>query len=126
MNRASALPVRGHFIAGRVIESAGGADFETLDPSIETDEEAIAIANGVPTGLVAGIHTKDLGRAMTSARRIETGSVWINGWYMGGVQAPTGGTKESGIGHERGLIGVRNFLRVKNVAIRLPSAAPSA
>ena len=45
-------------------------------------------------------------RALAMARRIETGSVWINGWYLGGVQAPTGGTKESGIGRERGLVGV--------------------
>jgi aldehyde dehydrogenase (NAD+) len=126
---------RGYFVAPTMFSDVDGslpiAREEVFGPvvtitTIETDEEAIAIANGVPTGLVAGIHTKDLGRALVIARRIETGSVWINGWYMGGVQAPTGGTKESGIGRERGLIGVRNFLRVKNVAIRLPSAAPSA
>ena len=53
------------------------------------------------------------------ARRLESGSVWINGWWMGGVQAPTGGMKESGIGRERGLAGIRNYLQIKNVAIRL-------
>ena len=56
---------------------------------------------------------------MRLARRIEAGSVWINGWLMGGVQAPTGGIKDSGIGRERGLAGIRNYLQIKNVAIRL-------
>ena len=37
----------------------------------------------------------------------------------GGVQAPTGGMKDSGIGRERGLAGIRNYLQIKNVAIRL-------
>jgi aldehyde dehydrogenase (NAD+) len=68
---------------------------------------------------VAGIYTRDISRAFASARRLETGSVWINGWYLGGVQAPTGGVKSSGIGRERGLAGIHNYLQVKNIAIRL-------
>ena len=48
---------------------------------------------------------------------LDTGSVWINGWFLGGVQAPTGGAKDSGLGRERGLVGIRNILRIKNVAI---------
>jgi aldehyde dehydrogenase (NAD+) len=120
---------RGYFIAPTVLADVDGAmpiaREEVFGPvatitAVASDEEAIAIANGVPAGLVAGIHTRDVGRALAMARRLETGSVWINGWYMGGVQAPTGGTKDSGIGRERGLIGVRNFLQIKNVAIRLP------
>jgi aldehyde dehydrogenase (NAD+) len=90
----------------------------TISPFAQ-DEEALAIANGVPTGLVAGLHTRDIGAALTMARRLETGSVWINGWYLGGVQAPTGGMKDSGIGRERGLAGLRNFLQIRNIAIRL-------
>ena len=77
------------------------------------------IANGLGYGLVAGVHTRDIGRALKLAARLEAGSVWINGWSMGGVQAPTGGIKDSGIGKERGLAGVRNYLHTKNVAIRL-------
>ena len=50
---------------------------------------------------------------------LEAGSVWINGWFIGGQQAPTGGIKDSGIGRERGLPGIRNYLQIKNVAIRL-------
>src|SRR5215471_3741292 len=84
-----------------------------------TEEEAVAIANGLGYGLAAGIYTRDIGRAMRLARALDSGSVWINGWWLGGVQAPTGGVKDSGIGRERGLAGVRNYLQIKNVAIRV-------
>lgn len=85
----------------------------------ETEDQAVQIANGVSFGLVAGIYTRDISRAFSLARRIQAGSVWINGWYLGGVQAPIGGYKESGIGRERGLAGIHNYLQTKNIAIRL-------
>jgi aldehyde dehydrogenase (NAD+) len=119
---------RGYFVSPTVLDRVDPALTiaceEVFGPVITitetaSDEEALAIANGVSTGLVAGIHTRDVSRALAMARRLETGSVWINGWYMGGVQAPTGGVKDSGIGRERGLAGIRNFLQIKNVAIRL-------
>jgi Aldehyde dehydrogenase family len=66
-----------------------------------------------------GIYTRDFGRAMAIMRRLESGSARINGWWMGGVRAPTGGMKVSGIGRERGLTDIRNYLQVKNVAIRI-------
>jgi aldehyde dehydrogenase (NAD+) len=83
------------------------------------EEEALAIANGIGYGLAAGVYTRDISRALRLAQRLEAGSVWINGWWLGGVQAPTGGVKESGIGRERGFAGLRNYLQIKNVAIRL-------
>ncbi|MFO1149455.1 MAG: aldehyde dehydrogenase family protein [Alsobacter sp.] len=119
---------RGYFVAPTVLDRVDPglaiAREEVFGPVItitetSSDDEALAIANAVPTGLVAGIHTRDVSVALTMARRLETGSVWINGWFMGGVQAPTGGVKDSGIGRERGLAGIRNFLQIKNVAIRL-------
>jgi aldehyde dehydrogenase (NAD+) len=86
---------------------------------IADEDAAVALANGLGYGLAAGIYTRDISRALALTRRLETGSVWINGWWLGGVQAPTGGVKESGIGRERGLAGIRNYLQIKNVAIRL-------
>ncbi|MEM7022168.1 MAG: aldehyde dehydrogenase family protein [Pseudomonadota bacterium] len=83
------------------------------------EDEALELANGLGYGLVAGIYDRDVGRALRLARRIETGSVWINGWFIGGVQAPTGGIKDSGIGRERGLPGIHNYLQIKNIGIRL-------
>jgi len=85
-----------------------------------TDEaEALARANATGFGLVAGLFTRDLSRALRLARALEAGSVWINGWYLGGQQAPTGGVKDSGFGRERGLPGLLNYVRIKNLAIRL-------
>jgi aldehyde dehydrogenase (NAD+) len=85
----------------------------------ETDDEALQMANGLGFGLVAGVYSRDISRALTFARDIEAGSVWINGWFIGGVQAPTGGIKDSGVGRERGLPGIRNYLSIKNIGIRL-------
>jgi aldehyde dehydrogenase (NAD+) len=97
---------------------------ETFGPVLtvtpfEREEEAVAMANGLGYGLVVGVYTRDISRALRLARRLEAGSVWINGWYIGGQQAPTGGIKDSGIGRERGLPGVRNYLQIKNVGIKL-------
>ena len=86
---------------------------------IGSEADAVRIANGLGYGLAAGIYTRDIGRAMAMTRKLDHGSVWVNGWWMGGVQAPTGGMKESGIGRERGLAGLHNYLQIKNVAIRI-------
>jgi len=119
---------RGYFIAptifDRVDPSAAIAREEIFGPvgvalDIEGEEQAVGLANGLGYGLAAGIYTSDISRALRLARRIQAGSIWINGWWMGGVQAPTGGMKDSGIGRERGLAGIRNYLQIKNVAIRL-------
>lgn len=85
----------------------------------ESESQALQIVNQISYGLVAGIYTQDIQRALHMAREIQAGSIWINGWYIGGVQAPAGGIKESGIGRERGLAGIHNYLQIKNVGIRL-------
>ena len=87
--------------------------------SFETTEGAKALANGLGYGLVAGLYTQDISRALRLAQDIEAGSVWINGWFIGGQQAPTGGIKDSGVGRERGLPGIMNYLQIKNIGIRL-------
>ena len=119
---------RGYFIAptifDRVDPSSAIAREEIFGPvgvalDIDGEEQAVDLANGLGYGLAAGIYTSDISRALRLARRIQAGSIWINGWWMGGVQAPTGGMKDSGIGRERGLAGIRNYLQIKNVAIRL-------
>ncbi|MFO1150406.1 MAG: aldehyde dehydrogenase family protein [Alsobacter sp.] len=84
-----------------------------------TEAEALALANGLPYGLAAGVHTSDISRALRFAKQLQAGSVWINGWFLGGVQAPNGGVKESGIGRERGQPGIRNYVSIKNVAVQL-------
>lgn len=88
---------------------------------IEFDEEteAVEIANDVPYGLAAGVFTKDIDRAMRIVRELQAGIVWVNDWFVGGAQAPVGGYKHSGIGRERGLVGLRNYVQTKSVGIRV-------
>ena len=119
---------RGYFVAPTIFDlvppEARIAREEVFGPVVTitrfaTEPEALAIANGTGYGLVAGVYTRDISRALRLAKELEAGSVWINGWFIGGQQAPTGGIKDSGIGRERGLPGVRNYLQIKNVGIRL-------
>ena len=119
---------RGYFVEPTVLDRVDPASAvareEIFGPvgvgiDIADEAEALHIANGLGYGLCAGIYTQDISRALAMAGKLEAGSVWINGWWMGGVQAPTGGTKDSGIGRERGLAGLRNYVQVKNIAVRL-------
>lgn len=87
--------------------------------TFETAEQAVALANRLDTGLVAGVYSRNISRALSITRKLDFGTVWVNGWFIGGLQAPTGGEKHSGIGRERGLPGIRNYLITKNIGIRL-------
>ncbi|MEL7429082.1 MAG: aldehyde dehydrogenase family protein, partial [Pseudomonadota bacterium] len=83
------------------------------------DEEALAISNGTPYGLVGGVFTRDLDRATFAARKIRAGQVFVNEWYAGGVETPFGGYGKSGYGREKGREALWNYVQTKNVAIRL-------
>ena len=83
------------------------------------EDEAIRIANGTPYGLVAGVFTADVDRAMRAARRLRAGQVFVNEWYAGGVETPFGGFGKSGYGREKGREALLNYVQTKNVAIRL-------
>jgi acyl-CoA reductase-like NAD-dependent aldehyde dehydrogenase len=82
-------------------------------------EQALKLANDTEFGLVAGIYTRDFARAMTLARDIDAGQIFINEYFAGGVEVPFGGNKRSGFGREKGIEGVRAYTRVKAVAARL-------
>jgi aldehyde dehydrogenase (NAD+) len=73
------------------------------------------IANDVEYGLVAGIHTQNMGRAHRFARDVQAGQVYINEWFAGGEETPFGGFKKSGFGREKGLAAVDAYTQVKNV-----------
>ncbi|MEM7693171.1 MAG: aldehyde dehydrogenase family protein [Pseudomonadota bacterium] len=87
------------------------------------DAEAIAIANGTPYGLVAGVFTRDIDRATHAARRLRAGQVFVNEWYAGGVETPFGGYGRSGYGREKGREALWNYVQTKNVAIKLRGPA---
>jgi aldehyde dehydrogenase (NAD+) len=82
-------------------------------------EEAIAIANRSQYGLVAGVWTRDINKAMTIASRIKSGQVYINTYGAGGgVELPFGGYKKSGYGREKGLDSLASYTQIKNVCVK--------
>jgi aldehyde dehydrogenase (NAD+) len=85
----------------------------------DTEEEAVEIANGTPFGLVAGVFTRDLDRALRLTRRLRAGQVFVNEWYAGGIETPFGGVGLSGFGREKGQEAIYGYVRTKNVAIRV-------
>ena len=87
------------------------------------DAEALAISNGTPYGLVGGVFTSDVERAMIAAKRIRAGQIFVNEWYAGGVETPFGGYGKSGYGREKGREALLNYVQTKNVAIALSSGA---
>ncbi len=81
------------------------------------EEEAVAIANGTPYGLVAGVWTNDGGRQMRMAKKLRAGQVFINNYGAGGgVELPFGGTGKSGHGREKGFEALYGFSVLKTVA----------
>jgi succinate-semialdehyde dehydrogenase/glutarate-semialdehyde dehydrogenase len=81
------------------------------------DEEAIALANKTAYGLGASLWTKDVARAERLARRIEAGSVFINGTVKSDPRLPFGGIKRSGYGRELAVYGLHEFVNIKTVWI---------
>lgn len=83
------------------------------------EEEALSQANNTDFGLAAGVFTKDIGRALRLAKRLDAGTVYINEYFAGEMASPFGGVKKSGIGRERGLETLANYTRIKNVVINV-------
>jgi len=83
--------------------------------------EAAALANRSAYGLVAGVWTRDIDKALSLASRIKTGQVYVNTYGAGGgVELPFGGYKKSGYGREKGLESLASYTQVKNVCVKFP------
>jgi len=85
----------------------------------EDFEHACELAEGTEFGLVAGIYTKDISKALRFSQRVSGGQVFINQYFAGGVETPFGGTKSSGFGREKGLEGLKAYYIVKTVTARI-------
>ncbi|WP_313297709.1 NAD-dependent succinate-semialdehyde dehydrogenase [Diaphorobacter sp.] len=82
---------------------------------VKDADDALAEANRLPFGLAAYAFTNDMRLAHRFANEIESGVVCINEWQASLPETPFGGYKDSGLGSEGGIEGLREFLRVKCV-----------
>ncbi len=90
----------------------------TVTP-FDTEEQALAMANGTPYGLAGMIWTRDLSRAHRVAAGLDIGIIWVNCWMLRDLRTPFGGFKQSGVGREGGWDAVKFFTEPKNVCVKL-------
>ncbi|QOR83674.1 aldehyde dehydrogenase family protein [Geobacillus stearothermophilus] len=81
----------------------------------EDEEEAASIANDTMYGLAAAVWTNDIKRALRLARRVKSGTVWINTYQVLSPTVPFGGYKQSGLGRELGMQALEPYLETKTV-----------
>lgn len=84
-----------------------------------TEDELIEACNDSPYGLYAVVFTQDITRALSTTRRLQTGSVMINDWFAELPMLPHGGYKQSGTGREEGLEAIHGYTQVKQVTVNL-------
>jgi aldehyde dehydrogenase (NAD+) len=85
----------------------------------KTEEEIIAKANDTNYGLMAGVFTQDINRALRISSEIDAGVVGINCVSLAFLTVPFGGTKESGTGRENAIHVLRMFTEPKTVLVNM-------
>jgi acyl-CoA reductase-like NAD-dependent aldehyde dehydrogenase len=81
--------------------------------AFDTVDEVVAKANNSPFGLAGSVWGKDREAAIAVAKRLETGTVWVNEIHIHGIDIPFGGHKQSGMGVENGAEGLAEFTNTK-------------
>lgn len=89
----------------------------TVTP-FDSEDEALALANGVDYGLSASLWTKDVQRIHRFGQNLEVGTLWVNSWMIRDLRAPFGGMKMSGLGREGGLHSLEFFTEATNLCIK--------
>ncbi|MBZ9905543.1 NAD-dependent succinate-semialdehyde dehydrogenase [Mesorhizobium sp. BR115XR7A] len=118
-----ALPEGSQYVAPLVLtgatkdmQLAGEETFGPVAPlfRFETEEEAIALANGTPYGLASYFYTENLKRAWRVGEALEFGMVGLNTGSVSMEVAPFGGVKQSGLGREGAQAGIEEYLEMKS------------
>ena len=116
----------GQFFEPTVIAGATAqmlvAHEETFGPlapifAFDTEDEVIKLANDSEFGLASYFYSRDIGRVMRVAERLESGMVGVNTGLISTAEAPFGGVKQSGLGREGSRYGLDEFLEIKYICL---------
>ena len=119
---------RGFFVQPTVIAEVGQEDEivqkEVFGPVVTVqrfadDDQALSWANDVPYGLSASVWTRDIGRALNAARKLQFGTVWINDHIPLVSEMPHGGYKQSGYGKDLSAYSLEDYTQIKHVMAKL-------
>jgi aldehyde dehydrogenase (NAD+) len=126
----SELPSGGHYVLPTLLTTDDAASpivqTEVFGPVVtmmgfESERHAVELANGTPFGLVAGVWTQDLQRALRVGGEVDAGQVYLNGYAVGGgIGVPFGGMKASGVGRVKGVEGALEYAQVKTLVFPGP------
>ena len=93
--------------------------------TFDTEDQAVALANGTDYGLAAMLYTRDEARAERVSAKIVAGTTWVNCYFVRDLDAPFGGARKSGIGREGGRFSFDFYCDLKNVASKRGSFGPA-